>query len=91
MSESITLPGARMAPMSPSSMARIATLAAKSLSPIPFSGRGLSHRTVEALLAANIDVPERLLFMTIEDIAGFKGIGSKSLAEITNYRARFVR
>jgi DNA-directed RNA polymerase alpha subunit len=56
----------------------------------PFSGRGLSNRTIEALIASAIDAPERLLFMTPAQLRDILGIGKASLAEIMKYRSRFL-
>jgi DNA-directed RNA polymerase alpha subunit len=56
-----------------------------------FSGRGLSNRTVEAIVACGIYEPERLLFMTEEQIAAIPGIGKASLKAIRAYRSRFLK
>jgi DNA-directed RNA polymerase alpha subunit len=61
------------------------------LSTAPFNGRGLSHRTVKALVDCSIDAPERLLFMTEDQIRAIPGAGKASIAEIRAYRAKFVR
>jgi len=49
---------------------------------------GFSERTIAALVAASIDVPERLLFATEEEIGKIPGIGKVSRQEIARYRAR---
>jgi DNA-directed RNA polymerase alpha subunit len=56
-----------------------------------FRGRGLSNRTVDALVNFGIDAPEHLLFMTEEEIKKIPGVGKSSLAEIRDYRAQFMR
>jgi hypothetical protein len=55
-----------------------------------FAHRGLSKRTVEALVAYGIDTPERLLFMTEASLMSIPGIGKASLSEIKRYRARVL-
>jgi hypothetical protein len=52
-----------------------------------FEGRGLSKQTVEALLDAGIDMPERLLFMDAKAISSLQGVGTTKLKEIEAYRA----
>jgi DNA-directed RNA polymerase alpha subunit len=58
---------------------------------LPFRQRGLSDRTIQALVDCSIDSPERLLFMTEKEIQSIPGIGKVSLAEIIAYRDRFNR
>jgi hypothetical protein len=53
-----------------------------------FRNAGLSNRTVKVLLAYGIDVPKRLLSMTVAEIAIIPGVGKISLAENMRYRAR---
>ena len=60
----------------------------RGLSPL-FWDRGFSRRTIKAL-QDRIDAPERLLFATEEEIRRAPGIGKISLAEIMNYRSRFI-
>jgi hypothetical protein len=60
------------------------------LEPQPFQNRGLSDRTVKALLDCGIDAPERLLFMTTAQLAEIPGVGKVSFDEIMQYRSRFV-
>jgi DNA-directed RNA polymerase alpha subunit len=60
------------------------------LSRSQFTGRGLTDRTVDALIARGIDAPERLLFVTETDLRKIPGIGKVSVDEIMRYRARFV-
>jgi DNA-directed RNA polymerase alpha subunit len=55
-----------------------------------FEHRGLSERTIRALLACAIDCPERLLFVQDETLAGIPGVGAASLSEIVKYRDRFM-
>jgi hypothetical protein len=55
-----------------------------------FNGRGLGRTTVDAVVACGIDAPERLLFMTEDQIAQIPGIGEASLREIMQYRERFL-
>jgi hypothetical protein len=54
-----------------------------------YQGRGLSDRTVKTLIAAGIDAPERLLFMSKAELKGITGIGKAALAEINAYRVKF--
>jgi hypothetical protein len=56
----------------------------------PFRHRGLSDRTIQALVGCSIDSPERLLFMTEKEIHSIPGIGKASMAEIIAYRDKFV-
>jgi DNA-directed RNA polymerase alpha subunit len=55
-----------------------------------FNNRGLSARTIEALVACGIDAPERLLFATEAELKRLSGIGKASLGEIMRYRTRFL-
>jgi DNA-directed RNA polymerase alpha subunit len=55
-----------------------------------FEGRGLSRRTIRALVDCEIDAPERLLFMSENDLKKIPLIGKASMAEIRTYRDRFV-
>jgi hypothetical protein len=66
------------------------TTAAALLGHAPFRVRKLSDRTIKALLDYGIDAPERLLFMTAEQLKGIPGVGKSSLAEIMKYRSRFL-
>jgi hypothetical protein len=68
---------------------RIAAEQLKSQS--PFRRRGLSDRTIQALVDCSIDSPERLLFMTEKEIRLIPGIGKVSLVEIIAYREKFIR
>ena len=56
-----------------------------------FENRGFSDRTVRALIDGAIDAPERLLFMTEDQLRSIPGIGNVFLAEILAYRARFTK
>jgi hypothetical protein len=56
----------------------------------PFQRRGLSHRTIQALIDHGVDLPERLLFMKNAELNAIRGIGKASLAEIAAYQARFT-
>jgi hypothetical protein len=56
-----------------------------------YAGRGLSDRTVEALLANGIFEPERLLFMTEAQLKVMPGIGKVAMSNIGAYRAKFLR
>jgi DNA-directed RNA polymerase alpha subunit len=64
--------------------------ARKIVSISPFRDRGFSERTIEALIARGIDMPERLLFATEAELKQIPGIGKASLQEIMKYRARFL-
>jgi hypothetical protein len=52
-----------------------------------FRERGLSNRTIEALVNHGIDTPERVLFMTEAQLRTIRGA---SMRELRAYRARFV-
>jgi len=56
-----------------------------------YAGRGLSDRTVEALVAKGILEPERLLFMTEAQLKVMRGIGKVAMSNIGAYRAKFLR
>ena len=56
-----------------------------------YAGRGLSDRTVEALVANGILEPERLLFMTEAQLKVMPGIGKVAMSNIGAYRAKFLR
>jgi hypothetical protein len=60
------------------------------LATLPFRDRGLTDGTVRTLIDCRIDAPERLLFMTHEQIKAIPGVDKASLAEIAAYRARFI-
>jgi hypothetical protein len=46
--------------------------------------------TIHKLIAAGLDMPERLLLMSPEEIGGLKGIEPVMRQEIEAYRSRFV-
>jgi hypothetical protein len=46
--------------------------------------------TIHKLIAAGVDAPERLLFLSAEEIGRLKGIEPVMHREIEAYRARFV-
>jgi uncharacterized protein (DUF2384 family) len=52
-----------------------------------FQNRGLSHRTIQALIADGIDAPERVLFMPEAQLRKIRGV---SIRELRAYRARFT-
>jgi hypothetical protein len=54
-----------------------------------FNGRGLSERTVKALMDGGIDAPERLLFLADAVVKQCPGVGKASLEEVKAYRTRF--
>ena len=54
-----------------------------------FSERGLSGRTVDALLVAGIDAPERLLFLPESELRRLK-VGPAGFNEVMRYRERFL-
>jgi DNA-directed RNA polymerase alpha subunit len=56
----------------------------------PFSDRGFSDRTIDALIARGIDAPERLLFASETGLKNIRGIGKASFEEIVRYRTRFI-
>jgi DNA-directed RNA polymerase alpha subunit len=55
-----------------------------------FTRRGLSGRTIEAVLGHGIEMPEQLLFMSEADLKAIPGVGKAALKEIAAYRARFL-
>jgi hypothetical protein len=55
-----------------------------------YHGRGLSDRTVEALIAHGIMLPENLLLMTEDELKAIPGIGKASMSQIKAYRDRFT-
>jgi hypothetical protein len=57
---------------------------------INFRGRGLSERTILALLDQGIDFPEPLLFMEPSLLKKIPGIGKAGINEIMRYRERFI-
>jgi len=57
----------------------------------PFAYRGLSSRITDALIAAGIDAPERLLFLTEAELKRIPGIGKVGHGEIMRYRDRFLK
>lgn len=60
------------------------------LAKAPFSNRGFSDRTINALTAHGLRWPEQLLSMPDLEIVRIKGIGQASLREISNYRAKVL-
>jgi DNA-directed RNA polymerase alpha subunit len=61
------------------------------LSIVPFQNRKFSKRTIQALIDCSVDAPERLLFMTEEQIKSIPGVGKVSLGEIRTYRQKYIR
>ena len=55
-----------------------------------FKNRGLSHRTIKALVDCGIDAPERILFMPEAHLRRIPGVGAASMKELKAYRARFI-
>jgi hypothetical protein len=64
--------------------------AGRILPAFPFRSRGLSRRTIDALVACGMDIPERLLFATEIELREIPGIGKASLHEIMSYRDRCI-
>jgi hypothetical protein len=60
-----------------------------SIQRVPFQSRGLSNRTVDALLNKGIDAPEHLLFMRMGALRCLPGIGLKAMDE--NYHDRSIK
>ncbi len=56
-----------------------------------FLHRGFSEHTIRVLMGTDIDLPEKLLFMSEGEIARLPGIGKAALADILEYRGRFPR
>jgi hypothetical protein len=52
---------------------------------LPFRYRGLSDRTIKALLESGMDLPERLLGMNVYELKRMKGIGAVAVREIAQY------
>jgi hypothetical protein len=57
---------------------------------INFRGRGLSDRTIQALLDHGIDFPEPLLFMEPSQLKKIPGMGKGGFNEIMRYREKFT-
>jgi hypothetical protein len=55
-----------------------------------FRGRDFSRRTIDALADHGIEVPERLLFMTMQELKDIPKIRDESIKEILAYRDRFI-
>lgn len=55
-----------------------------------FKNRGLSDRTIKALVNCGIDAPERVLFMPESHLRRLPGVGAASMKELRAYRARFI-
>jgi DNA-directed RNA polymerase alpha subunit len=73
-----------------SALKAAADLAEAMVAAVPFSHRGFSNRTIDALIAHGIDLPERLLFVTEADLKSIPGIGEASFEEIVRYRTRLI-
>ena len=56
---------------------------------INFRSRGLTDRTIQALLDHGIDFPEPLLFMEPPQLKKIPGIGKAGFNEIMRYREKF--
>jgi len=56
---------------------------------INFRSRGLSDRTIQALLDHGIDFPEPLLFMEPPQLKKIPSIGKPGFKEIMRYREKF--
>jgi hypothetical protein len=56
----------------------------------PFQNRGLSDRTIQALINYGLDAPERVLFMTEAQLRTIPGVGTASKRELRAYRVRFI-
>ena len=54
-----------------------------------FQNRGLSYRTIKALIICAINAPEHLLFMKEDDLRNIRGVGKVALTEIKNYRLEY--
>jgi hypothetical protein len=67
----------------------IAAVLMPNLGAFPFSHRGFSNGTIEALINAKIDFPERLLFMSGKSIEAISGLNKSQLTEIKAYVLRF--
>ena len=55
---------------------------------LAFLGRGLSDRTIKALVAHGIELPEQLLFMRRSELRMIPRIGDAALADIESYQLR---
>ncbi len=56
-----------------------------------FLHRGLSDHTIRVLMDTDIELPEKLLFMSEGEIRRLPGVGNVALADILKYRGRFPR
>jgi hypothetical protein len=54
-----------------------------------FLNRGLSERTIGALVSHGMNAPERLLFKSEAELRRVPGIGDVSIKEIEAYKAKF--
>jgi hypothetical protein len=57
---------------------------------INFCGRGLSDRTIQALLDHGIDFPKPLLFMEPSQFKKISGMGKAGFNQIMRYREKFT-
>jgi hypothetical protein len=72
------------------SAAATASKLASVMRAISFRGRGLSDRTIQALLDHGIDFPEPLLFMEPSQLKKIPGMGKAGFNEIMRYRENFT-
>ena len=56
-----------------------------------FQDRGLSYRTIDALIKSGLDFPEMLLNKTDAEIFMLPGIGKVSRDEIMRYKEKFEK
>ncbi len=55
-----------------------------------FLHRGFSEHTIRVLMGTDIDLPEKLLFMSEGEIRRLPGVGQTALADVFVYRGRFA-
>jgi hypothetical protein len=65
-------------------------MAVKLIEATAFRHRGLSERTIGALVDSGVNAPEHLLFVTPAQFRNIEAIGKVSFAEIMQYRSRFL-
>lgn len=67
-----------LAPLSPAEVTRAR-----------FEHRGLSERTINALVQNGVDAPERVLCKSKAELFRMKGVGDVSVREIVKYQEQF--
>lgn len=52
---------------------------------------GLAQKSAEALVAHGVNCRERLLFMSLDEIKGIRGVGKAAMEKICAYRSKFLQ